>query len=92
MRQYYVMRGDFYNKSQLVYTDDTELPAPYERITRKEAEKLARAEAKRRKDDANFAYYADEYVYPYGMTEDDAIDFISRRGWHTDGRIAVKED
>lgn len=39
-------------------------PEGWERITRKEAERLARAERRRRKENAASAYFADAYIYP----------------------------
>ena len=89
--RYYIKRGDFFNTYSLRYAP-AEFPIPegYEQITRREAEAYARAEAQRRRDDANFAYYADAYVYPFGMSEDDEYRFECRFGWHTEGRLAVR--
>ena len=62
---------DFGNTYHLFYTDNGEDLEDCERITRKEAERLARSETQRRKDDYAFAGYADEYVYPYDLTQDE---------------------
>lgn len=62
---------DFGNTYHLFYTDDGTDLENCERITRKEAERLARRETQRKKDNYAFANYADEYIYPYDMTEDE---------------------
>lgn len=93
MKKYFVKYGKFGNTYTLCYTEDGSKPSGegWEQITRKEAEALARAEARRRKDDPYFSGYADAWVFPVGMTEDDEYNFECRRGWHTEGRIAVRE-
>ena len=73
--KYYVKRGDFRNQYSLVYTnssisDEHAIADGYERITRKEAERLCVAERRRRKDDPSFAWYADAYIFPYGVDAD----------------------
>ena len=68
MRKYYVAYGQFGNQYRLFYTEsDSEmkfLPKNAERISRKEAQKLAREESYRRKFDRAFSGYADSCVYP----------------------------
>lgn len=93
MRKYYVRYGDFGNTYSLCYTEDGGKPSGdgWEQITRKEAEALARAEVRRRKDDPYFSGYADAWIFPVGMTENDEINFACLRGWHTEGRLAVKD-
>lgn len=93
-RTYYVSRGDFGNVYGLRYTESADYPVPagWERITRKEAEDLARAEARRRKDEPMSSGYADAYIYPFGMSDRDDDCFLARRGWHTEGRIAVRDN
>lgn len=83
---------DFANTYILGYTDG-ELPEGWERITREEAECMARAESKRAKEDPNFSGYADTYVYPIGLTEEEAHRAYSaaRTGkskvWRLSGRV-----
>lgn len=93
MRKFFVKYGDFGNTYGLRYTDDGARPTGdgWEQITQKEAEDLARAEVRRRKEDHSFSGYADSYIYPVGMTETDDYNFECRFGWHTDGRIAVRD-
>jgi len=100
MKHYFVCyTRDFGNTYDLCYTEDGSTPEGYERITRKEAEKNARAEARRRKDNPNFAYYAPEYITPYFPGDDDgekAEDakndaLTSRWKWTINGRIIVKK-
>jgi hypothetical protein len=91
MNRYYIKRGRAGNEYALCYAPDGINPGDgWEKITRKQAERYAVAEAIRRKEDPSFAYYAVEYVYPYDMTDEEAEMFINRWcGWHTVGRIAV---
>lgn len=51
--------------NELIHVPTCE-PAPegWERITRKEAERLARVERRRRKEIPTSAYFADAYIYP----------------------------
>ena len=78
---------DFGNTYTLGYTEG------WERITREEAECMARAESKRAKEDPNFSGYADTYVYPIGLTEEQALDAYeaARCGgskvWRLSGRV-----
>lgn len=89
--KYYIKWGRAGNEYSLCYAPDgTDLGDGWEQITRKKAEQYATAEAVRRKRESNSAYFADAYIYPYGMSEDDAYDFECRHGWHTVGRVAVK--
>lgn len=69
MKHYYIMRGPFSNVYALRYTETPEQEAEatragYERITRKEAEALARRERKRRTNNPSFAGYADAQIWP----------------------------
>lgn len=69
MKKYYVSYPrDFANEYSLVWADD-EHPIPddcgWKHITRKEAVRLAAAEADRRKTDGSFSGYADEYIFPW---------------------------
>lgn len=92
-RKYFVKRGDFANNYSLVYTENGERPSGdgWAQITRKDAETLASSEARRRKENPSFGGYADMYIYPHDMTEQERYDLECRRGWHTEGRIAVKD-
>lgn len=99
MKKFFVRyTADFGNTYDLCYTEDGSEPEGYERITRKEAEGKARAEARRRKDDPSFAYYAPEYITPYfpgddGEKAEDAKNdaLTARRKWTIDGRIIIKK-
>ena len=69
MRHYFIMRGGFANVYALRYTETPEQDAEatqagYERITRKEAEALARRERERRTFDPSFGGYADAQIWP----------------------------
>ena len=88
--KYFIKRGEFYNHYNLAYVnsdrdEELALAAGYERITRKEAERLASAERRRRKDDPSFAGYADAYIYPYGVDED-----FENHPWYKDGFLVLK--
>lgn len=66
MKHYYIKRGDFANCYALRYAEDGDtIPAGFDRITRKDAEQLARREKQRRKDDPNFSGYADAEIKPF---------------------------
>lgn len=78
MKKYYVNHYmDFFNTYRLVYTDETmagyQLGAEWERITRAEADKLAREESSRRRVGSSFAGVADDAIYPatYGKIPGD---------------------
>ena len=64
-------------------------PSGWERITRKEAEQLARAEKQRRKDDPAFSYFADAYIFPHNWNdeEDDLFWSVARGKIEIDGVI-----
>lgn len=90
--KYYIKWGRAANEYSLCYAPESTDPGEgWEQITRKKAEQYAADEAARRKNDPSIAYYANEYVYPYDMSEADAYAFSCRRGWHTVGRVAVQE-
>lgn len=88
---YYIKWGSARNQYELCYAPAGVNPGDgWEQITRKEAEHYASEEAARRKEDSSFAYYADDYVYPYDLSEDEAYVFMCRHlGWHSVGRIVV---
>ena len=94
MRKYFVKRGGFANVYSLCHTDGME-PGGWERITRKEAEDLARAEARRQKEDPSFACYADSFVFPYEVKEEDCMCVLEdalygRNGWRVNRRVVTK--
>lgn len=64
MKRYYVNYGEFRNQYALRYISNPEQTAPdgWEQITRKEAEALARAERRRRKENPAFSGYADTEI------------------------------
>lgn len=65
MNKYFIERTEWSNSYSLWYTTDGTEPEGAERITRKEAIKLAREESKRRNENPSFAYFADAYIFPY---------------------------
>lgn len=69
MRKYYVhYYKDFANTYRLFYTETEKqiasLPSEAHRISRKDAERLAREERERRKYDPSFSGYADIHIFP----------------------------
>ena len=70
MKKYFVAYGRFSNEYALYWADSSEmeklLPQGAERISRKEAERLAAAENYRRKYTPSSAGYADSAIYPAG--------------------------
>lgn len=75
---------DFSNTYNLAYTEieAEEKQAKeqgYERITRKEAERLCAQEIQRRKQDPAFAYSADSVILPIGYDDD----------WRNDRRMVL---
>lgn len=74
MKKYFVVRGDFGNVYSLYWADGPEmeklLPECAERISRKEAERLAAAENYRRKYTPSSSGYADNAIYPAGTRWD----------------------
>ena len=88
MRKYWVQYWrNFGNTYNLFYTENPEeesmLPGNAERITRKEALKLAREESDRRKYDEAFAYNADSEIYPVSFVGD----IVNNPHWQCVGRI-----
>ena len=100
MRRYFI-RNDlgFFNTYALCYTDDVETPDGWEQITRAEAERLARAETRRRNDDPSFSGYADEYIVPFSLRAGDGLDIAEaiadaryyRHRWFLSGRVVEKK-
>ena len=67
MKRYFVKYGDFRNQYALRYIEgDTAAPDGWERITRKEAKALAKAERDRRKENPAFSGYADAEITEMG--------------------------
>lgn len=81
-RHYFIRLGSFANNYSLRWTDNATDDAVaerlgYERITRAEAIRKARAERERMRLDPSFAGYADSRVYPlYTIDRYGAIDDI----------------
>ena len=91
-RRYYINRGEFANIYSLAYVEAGE-PAPpaeegWERITRKEAEELAEAEAWRREYDRSFSGYASHIITPYWF-EGDPEWAIEDGPYYLQGRIML---
>lgn len=94
MKKYYVnYYRNFANTYNLYYAETeeqlTNLPQTAERITRKEAERLARAESNRRKFDSSCSGYADEYIYPADYPA--YRDIMNDNRYMLDGRVFVKK-
>ena len=73
MKKYFVAYGRFANEYALYWADSSDmekLPEGAERISRKEAERLAAAENYRRKYTPSSAGYADNAIYPAGTQWD----------------------
>ena len=74
MKKYFIVRGDFGNVYALFWADGPEmeklLPEGAERITRKEAERLAAAENYRKKYEKSASGYADNAIFPAGTRWD----------------------
>ena len=71
MRRYYVeYYADLANTYSLYYAEaDAAVPETWERITRKDAERLARKERQARKFNSAFAFRADDAIYPAGYPD-----------------------
>ena len=83
---------DFGNCYHLYYAPADFVPPAdwnWERISRKEAERLASAEKQRRKDDPAFSHFADAYIFPHDWNreEDDLFWAIARGEIEIDGVI-----
>lgn len=66
-RAYYVRYHRFANEYSLRYTvggAELSIDDGWERITRRDAERLARAERERRRWEPSRSGYADAYIYP----------------------------
>lgn len=76
MKRYFIKQGDFSNVYELVYiTDQAEEEAikaeGYERITREEAIKKAKAERERMEFEPMNAGYADSHIWPFSKVRKD---------------------
>ena len=80
-RQFFVHYADFNNTYDLMYADTQDnldmLPAGAERITRKKAESLCAEENRRRRYEGSFGGYADNAIYPVGMTDDEKMNVVN---------------
>jgi hypothetical protein len=87
MKKYYIKRGEFANMYDVVYAETEAETAQaeaegYERITRKEAEHLCRAEREREQYDAAFSGYASSEILPISYPAD-------ARDWRDDRHMAL---
>ena len=93
MKQYYVRYykdfGNTYNLAWAETPDQIKMAedAGYQKITRREAEKLCAAENDRRKHDQSFSGYADNVILPIECARDDWRD---DRRFEKDGYIVYK--
>jgi len=69
---YYVCRYNNFSNTYCLYHAPAGflVPENWERITRKEAEALARAERQRRENDPAFSGFADASIYPHDFDQD----------------------
>lgn len=90
-RQFFVLYANFSNTYDLMYADTQGdlklLPVGAERITRKEAERLCAEENYRRKHDSSFSGFADNVIYPVGMTSDERMNIVNDRRYRKSGYI-----
>ena len=90
-RQFFVHYANFSNTYDLMYADTQEdldlLPVGAERITRKEAERLCAEENHRRKYDSSFSGFADNAIYPVGMTSEERMDIMNDRRYFKKGYL-----
>ena len=91
MRKYWIHYcRSFGNTFELYYTENAKeekyLPHNAERITRKDALKMARRESDSRKFDGAFSGFADAEIYPVNMPEN----IINDRRYKLVGRIWEK--
>lgn len=93
MKQYYVnYYKSFGNTYNLAWAETPELKKlaqewGYEKITRREAEKLCAAENDRRQHDQSFSGYADNVILPIECARDD---WQNNRSLKKDGYIVYK--
>lgn len=75
MRKYYIhYYRDFANTYNLYYADEgMAVPDAWERITRKEAEALARKERRARRENPSFSSFATAAIYPADYPDDGDI-------------------
>ena len=89
--RYYVRYWrDFSNCYELYHAPaDFVPPSAWERIRRKNAERLARAEKYRRATNPAFSHYADAYIYPHDWDRehDDLFWALARGKLEIDGVI-----
>ena len=82
---------NFGNTYSLMYADTEEdlklIPEDAEQITRKEAEALASAENYRRKRDQSCSGFADNAIYPVGMTQEEMLDLPNSRKYYKEKYI-----
>lgn len=95
MKQYFVhYYRDFGNTYNLFYTENAEetkaaIESGYERITRKQAIELCRAEIRRRKDNPAASGYADSAIYPFSAGQDEDFENYpwTKNGYIVERRI-----
>lgn len=86
MKKYFILyTRDFSNTYDIVYAETPEqeqqaVAKGYERITRREAERLCRAEMDRRQDDPAFSGYASAEILPIWYPAEE-------RDWRNDSRM-----
>ncbi len=91
-RSYYIERtADFGNTYNLFHAPaDFKAPDSWERITRKQAEQLARAERSRRRDDPAFAGFASSVILPHELGENE--DIYNHRRFVIEGVIVSRRE
>ena len=88
---YYKRFGNTYS---LLYADTKEelemIPEDAERITRKKAESLAADENYRRKYDRSCSGYADNMIYPVGLSREDVWNICNNSKYYKNGYVWEK--
>lgn len=87
MRKYFVKYGEFRNTYDVCYVENEleeaqAIEQGFERISRKDAEKLCIRESERRKEDPAFSGYASDVILPFeydgNWTNDGTMEKIGR--------------
>ena len=92
--QYYMGFANTYNLCHAPVGE--ELPSDWERITRKEAERLCAQERYARKHNQAFSGYGDSYIYPYDLTKEEVergdVAYMAdiRQGFYFDGSYIIR--
>ena len=89
MKKYYVQRGPFANIFSLCYIEDGESHPgeDWERITRQEAEDMARTERWRAQTDPCSSGFGSETIYPFYADRDEIETAYVKGNYRMSGRV-----